>query len=221
MTTATKQPRKTWRDNPPSERATSYLTDLVRKHQAGHFGTGVEEDLRTLTHWFAQEKRTAGDVSDMIDKVKARPKRGPGPAPAPAAPAKPAVPFTPVPEVVPSSKFAILTELLTEAPDPWRKQEYLFFEVKKLPRKDARVISRLTGAPGRFTRSRLPYGLRAELLGHLEDPAFAYQAALTFAEVYEVCGRCAAELTDTDSRERKFGLHCWNLMAPYRDAAGL
>ena len=57
-----------------------------------------------------------------------------------------------------------------------------------------------------------------ELYGHLESPAFAYQAAKTFGEIYSVCGRCGAELTDDTSREHKFGPICWDLMAPFREA---
>jgi hypothetical protein len=222
-TTQTKPARKTWRDKPPSQRSIDYLTDMVKKHQANPFGLDEVHDLKVLAGWFAEKTRTQGEVSDLIDQTKAKPKRS---APVPVAPVapKPApAPFVPVPDVVPSAKFAILTELLTQAPDAWRKQEYLFFEVKKLPKKDARVVLRLTGGGSwagkhgpKFVRTKLPYALRAELLGHLENEAFAYQASLTFAEIHTLCGRCAAELTDDLSREHKFGLTCWNLMAPLR-----
>lgn len=200
----------------PSTGSINYLTDIVRKRDIVP-GKDAAQCLADLTRWFATP-RSQKEVSEMIDRNKNKPLRTAAPAWTPPAPKAWTAP-TPIPEIVPSSKFAILTELLTEVPDAWKGQDYLFFEVKKMPRKSTRVINRLVGAPGKFKRSHLPAALRNELLGHLESEAFAYQAALTFAQIYQVCGRCAAELTDTDSRERKFGLRCWNLMAPYRAKA--
>lgn len=196
---------KPWQAKPHSAKQAEFLTKLVRERDMG--GT-VDQDLAVVTRWLAQD-RTAGEVSIQIDKALGCPRRS-----AVAA----AVTHRAIPESVPSSKFAILTELLAEAPAGWRTQEYLFFEVKKLPRKDLRVVNRLLGAPGGFSRTRLPLALRNELISILEKPEVAYEAAVTFGSIYQVCGRCAAELTDNDSRERGFGLHCWNLMAPARAA---
>lgn len=196
----------------------NYLTDLVRDRDVKP-GKTAGECLAELTHWLANPATTQKDASDMIDRVKKLPKRA---APAPAAPAPSAwskTPYPAVPEAVPSAKFAVLSELLTEIPGAWRTQEYLFFEVKKLHGR--RVIRKLTGAPGRFNRTAIPAALASELYGHLEDEKFSFQASKTFGEIYSVCGRCAAELTDDQSRERKFGPVCWDLMETWRKAAGV
>jgi hypothetical protein len=195
-----------------SQGSVNYLTDLTRDRDVIP-GEDATACLTKLTKWLASGP-TQKEVSAAIDRAKAKPKRA----------AKPAAtttwaPYPGVPEAVPSSKFAILTELLHQAPEAWQKQEYLFFEVKKL--RGRRVIRRLTGAPGRFNRTALPSALASELFGHLEDEKFAFQASKTFGEIYQVCGRCAAELTDDQSRERKFGPVCWNLMASWRKAAGV
>lgn len=200
----------------PSQKSLDFLTDLVRDRDVSH-GKTAEQCLIELTKWLAAP-RSQKEVSAMIDRSLKAPKRTVF-VPTPVGASTVYVPYPSVPDSVPSSKFAVLTELLTQVPDQWRRQEYLFFEVKQYRGK--RVIRRLTGAPGKFNRTFLPREAATELFGHLEQEAFAYQAALTFGEIYQVCGRCAAELTDDTSRERKFGPVCWDLMDTYRLAAGL
>lgn len=201
----------------PSKRSLDYLTDLVRDRDVAP-GKTATQCLAQLTHWLAEKPRSQSEVSAMIDRNKAKAYRV-ALSPTPVAGKTVWAPFPPVPENVPSSKFAVLTELLTELPDSWRKQEYLFFEVKE--HKGKRQVRRLLGAPGSFSRTMLPAATASELFGHLSSDAFSYQAALTFGEIYQCCGRCAAELTDDQSRERKFGPICWDLMGAYRAAAGL
>lgn len=200
----------------PSQKSLDFLTDLVRDRDVSP-GKSAAQCMAELTKWLASP-RSQKDVSAMIDRSMKAPKRTVF-VPTPVGASTVYVPYPSVPAAVPSSKFAVLTELLTQVPDQWRKQEFLFFEVKQYRGK--RVIRRLTGAPGKFNRTFLPREAATELFGHLEKEAFAYQAALTFGELYQVCGRCAAELTDDTSRERKFGPVCWDLMDEYRKAAGL
>ena len=195
-----------------SQASINYLTDLTRDRDVIP-GKDATHCLAALTKWLASGP-TQKEVSAAIDRAKAKPRRAAKPAATTAW-----APYPSVPEAVPSAKFALLTELLHNAPESWQRQELLFFEVKKLRGK--RVIRRLTGAPGRFNRTALPAALATELFGHLENEAFAFQASKTFGEHYSVCGRCGAELTDDDSRERKFGPVCWDLMASWRKAAGL
>ena len=199
----------------PSQKSINFLTDLVRDRDVSP-GKTATQCLAELAKWLA-DPRSQKDVSAMIDRSKQAPRR-------PIFTAKQVgavtayTPYPTVPAAVPDSKFAILTELLVHVPDSWRKQEYTFFEVKKL--RGRRVVRRLTGAPGKFNRGFLPAETASELFDLLSQEAVAYQAALTFGQIYSVCGRCAAELTDNDSRERKFGPICWDLMASYRIAAG-
>ncbi len=198
----------------PSQKSLDFLTDLVRDRDVSP-GKTATQCLAELAHWLATP-RSQKDVSAMIDRSRKAPKRSAF-TPAPVGTKTVYTPYPSVPESVPSSKFAVLTELLTEIPDSWRKQELLFLEVKQYRGK--RVIRRLTGAPGKFNRHFLPASLAAELFGHLERQDFAYNAAQMFGKHYTVCGRCAAELTDDMSRERLMGPICWDLMEPWRNAA--
>ncbi len=194
----------------------NYLTDLVRDRDVEP-GKSSTECLAALTKWLAKPTTTQKMASEMIDRNRHKPRRSIVIAAAVTPPKKTSYPE--VPEVVPSSKFAVLSELLTAIPPAWGKQEYLFFEVKRLHNR--RVIRRLTGNLGGFKRSTLPPDLALELYGHLSKEAFAYQASLTFGEIHECCGRCGADLTDDQSRERQFGPICWDLMAGFRAAAGI
>lgn len=199
------------RPKPASARSIEYLTDIVRDRDVDP-GLTAGDSLKALTKWLAAG-RSQADVSSMIERNRSKPRRLLVPALTSASsPASPAVftSYPSVPDAVPNSKFAILTELLVNAPDAWRKQEYLFFEVKQV--RGRRTSRRLVGAPGAFNRTPLPAALASELYLHLTKENVAFVAAETFGKIYQCCGRCAAELTDDTSRERQFGPVCWELM---------
>lgn len=194
---------------PPSERSLKFLADLTSDRDVLPGQTAAEAQIRLGT-WLATP-RSQKDVSAMIDRALKAPRRPKTVAPAiPAAAARYA---SLVPDSVPNMKFAIPTMLLTGLPKGWERQEFLFVEVKKSGRK--RVVRRLLGAPGHFSRVGLPFEVRESVLRLLEKQEFAASAAHKFGEVYQICKRCGAELTDDTSRARLAGPVCYNLIGTW------
>lgn len=187
----------------PSQRSVDYLTDLVRKHQQTP-GSTLEQDLAVLTKWFAQEPRSQKDVSRLIDVAKAKPRRVT--ATLPAASPLTAPKRVEVPDTVLDSKYAIFTAVLENIPVHWKHQEHLFVEVKKYRGK--RVVRRLLGSPGGYTRQFMPNALVNELIEKLEVPEFAFSASTLYGEIHQCCGTCGAPLTDDVSLETKQGPIC-------------
>lgn len=192
----------------PSARSISYLTDLVRDRDVDPGSTAIES-LAKLTKWLSGA-RSQTDVSAMIDRAKLAPRR------TMVATTTPGVytPYPSVPATVINSKYAIMTGLLDEIPSAWRSQDYLFFEVKEY--RGRRSINRLTGAPGAFNRSTIPGALASEIYRYLEQGENMFLAAKTFGIEYRCCGKCAADLTDDQSRARQFGPICWGYMEALR-----
>lgn len=192
----------------PTERQLSYLTDLVRDRVASIDGD-APSDLARLTRWLAKP-RSRKEVSEMIDRMRAKPRRTAAghPAASPLTRPRPApVQWAgPVPESVTDSKYAVYSGVLASLPEPWARQEICFFEVKKL--RGRRQIRRLLGAPGGFSRSLVPAALADELYEKLADQDFALSASTLFGRVYQCCGTCGAELTDEVSRELHQGPIC-------------
>lgn len=86
-----------------------------------------------------------------------------------------------------------------------------FFQVRKAYGRDRLEIARLSGAPGGFNRYRMPVVDQILWLERIASDPF--DAMFRFAEHYRVCGRCAAELTDERSRQRRFGSDCWGFLS--------
>lgn len=103
------------------------------------------------------------------------------------------------------SKYAVPTAYLRLAlPEMNLKGDLLFLEVRNYSGR--RQFFRLSGAPGRFNRYRIE---REAAIGLLKFIAGRHvEFAKLFSEHYGVCGRCAAELTDQESRETGFGPTC-------------
>ena len=70
----------------------------------------------------------------------------------------------------------------------------------------------MLGAPGIFTRNPVPKTTAKELIGHLSSQKVALEASTAFAEIYSVCKRCGAELTDDHSRAVLMGPVCEKLV---------
>lgn len=186
-----------------SDRSIAFLTDLVADREVQTGKTAAESQM-ALAKWLATP-RSQKEVSALIDKALKAPKRP-----------KPVTVFTSlisIPDSVPNSKFAISTSAVPGLPETWRRQEYLFFEVKKL--RGRRVIRRLVGAPGDFSRRLLPVEAAEALLNAVSNPEFAVKSATLFGEIHDVCGVCAAPLTDDLSLERKIGPVCFARMAKW------
>ena len=193
---------KTMTTDKPTDRQIAFLLDLIVDREVDA-GKNATETTIALTKWLATP-RSKKDVSRLIDKALASPKRA---KPAPAA-AKPTAVV--VPDSVPNLKFALRSELLTSIPESWKRQEFVFVEVKNFHGK--RVFRRLLGAPGAFSRYPVSREVARELVGHLSNQKVALDASTAFAELYSVCKRCAAELTDDHSRLVRMGPVCEKLV---------
>lgn len=82
--------------------------------------------------------------------------------------------------------------------------DFLFVEIRNY--RGRIQILRLSGAPGRFNRFRMPTSDSLFLARAIEEDPYKYTKL--FADHYKVCGRCAAELTDQTSRELGLGPVC-------------
>jgi len=85
--------------------------------------------------------------------------------------------------------------------------EFIFFEVKLYRGKW--YCKKLTGAPGRFSRSNISSGDQRALHDFLARGKDVQETATRlFGYLYKICGVCKAELTDDYSREVSMGPHC-------------
>lgn len=196
---------------PPTPAQVGFLLDLVRERDLPELaGCTPEQAIAKTRAYIEAPGRDRKEISRMIDVAKSAPYR--------AASASAWV----IPESVPNSKFALQTEHLTKVPPAWQRQELLFLEVKHLRGK--RIMSRLLGAPGRFSRVRVPREAQQEICDALSKDDVAWQAIMRFSDEYSVCGKCGASLTDDLSRERKIGPICWKELVAWRSrfsSAGL
>lgn len=186
-----------------SDRSIAFLTDLVADREVQTGKTAAESQM-ALAKWLATP-RSQKEVSALIDKALKAPKR--------LKPVTVRSSFVNIPDAVPNSKFAISTDAVVGLPEGWRRQKYLFFEVKKL--RGRRVIRRLVGAPGDFSRMLVPARAAEMLLEAVSNPEFAVKSATLFGEIHDVCGVCAAPLTDDLSLERKIGPVCFARMGKW------
>lgn len=115
---------------------------------------------------------------------------------------RPVVPVAaePLLEGLPHSKYAVPTLELTGIFD----QDLMFVEIKEY--RNRVYMRKLVGAPGRFNRLRLAPAVVAEIADKLRTDPLHY--AQLFATHYKCCARCAAELTDEDSRKLGLGPTC-------------
>lgn len=207
--TNTTAPRPT--ANPATPRQISFITDLLAKRDVPESIATALASPATLT------TRTASGYITVLLQLPLKPapvvpafQTGPGAAPL----------ASPVDEVrtkyfetlrnTPKGKYALKFADFEDAVTgvPAYGNDLLFLEVKEY--KNKMYFNRLSGAPGSFSRSRLNYRDGLTLLRIIGiDPVAAMKR---FGEHYQVCGRCAAELTDADSRARFFGPECARIL---------
>lgn len=109
-------------------------------------------------------------------------------------------------EELPTGKYA-LPRFLVEAALRDMKMpngDLIFVEIRKF--RNTLQMVRLVGAPGSFSRYRIPTIDALTLAGGIAQNPYKYTKL--FADHYKVCGRCAAELTDQTSRELGLGPVC-------------
>jgi Family of unknown function (DUF6011) len=183
----------TYTVNPASPAQVKYIADLLAKKSVP---ANVAAEIKT-----AQEINTR-QASAWIDLLKSYPAVPTAPA---AAPVDRFAEYRAAFEEVPNSKWAIPTAVLAAAfPNLALRGDLLFLETKTYMGK--RYLARLTGAPGRFSRSRIPLTEATGLLRLMAGKHVEFSTL--FAKHYGVCGRCGAELTDPVSRAALFGPEC-------------
>lgn len=139
------------------------------------------------------------EISQAIDALMRRPKKA---AARPAAAAPAAGVWDGI--VVPSMYAIPRSELSLEALGVVAGADYLFIQVKTF--KGTVYMRKLTGAPGGFSRSKLPLAVVSEARDIVRRSPVTY--ADHFNAVYTCCGSCGAELTDAASIARKLGPEC-------------
>lgn len=113
-------------------------------------------------------------------------------------------------EGVENSKYAIRGVFLTAIPGLEDfKNDFLFLEVKTWQGK--RYLNQLHGAPGDFSRTRFPLAVGTALLQFIKGRHVEFAQA--FGEHFVCCGRCAAPLTDEESRRVHLGPECRKVWA--------
>jgi hypothetical protein len=106
---------------------------------------------------------------------------------------------------VPMSKYAIPTsELMLDMLKKPVHGDLVFLEVKEY--KGKVYMKKLFGAPGAFSRVRPDVEDALAFVGIIKTDPYKYTKL--FAEHYQCCGKCGAELTDPKSRELMLGPEC-------------
>lgn len=106
---------------------------------------------------------------------------------------------------VPNSKYAIpVEEVMSDLLDDQIHGDLIFLEVKEYIKKPH--MKKLIGSVGSFTRVQVPVRDALTFVSIIsKDP---YKYTRIFAEHYQCCGKCGAELTDPKSREVMLGPDC-------------
>lgn len=180
------------------------MTNIVSPKQTDFINTLLaERDVKDEVRALAAHVRTTLEASFYISSLLTFPKLRAAAAAPPASPEYRE--YLAALAAVEVSKYAIPTRYLRTYPTLSRlRGDLLFVEVKTY--KGKRYLNRLTGAPGSFLRSSIP---RSEALPLLRLMAGRHvEFARLFGENFQCCGRCAAPLTDKESRETGFGPTC-------------
>lgn len=108
-------------------------------------------------------------------------------------------------EAMPTAKYAIPAgEVMMDLLEKPIANDMVFVEIRKYQGKT--YIKQLHGAPGSFMRSMMPMADALVFARIIQrDP---YNYTKLFADHYQCCGRCGAELTDEVSRQLRLGPDC-------------
>ena len=108
-------------------------------------------------------------------------------------------------ETFPEAKYAIPAgEVMMDLLKKPIKNDYIFCELKKYRGK--LHFRQLHGAPGSFSRSTLPVEDALVFARIIKKDPYKYTS--TFADIYQCCGKCGADLTDETSRALRLGPIC-------------
>jgi len=146
-------------------------------------------------------KLTSTQASTMIDTLVKLPYKPKAAAPGVAAGAV-ATALAKLPNASYALRFEGIAEFIPSVPT--NGNDTLFIEVKTY--KGRTYMRRLSGAPGAFNRTRLRDIDVVAIASFIEQDAVA--AAKLFSDLYSVCAKCHAELTDEVSRRLGLGPIC-------------
>lgn len=108
-------------------------------------------------------------------------------------------------ETFPQAKYAIpAEELMVDLLKKPIKNDYIFCELKEYRGK--LHFRQLHGAPGSFSRSTFPVEDSLVFTRIIKQDPYKYTRI--FADIYQCCGKCGAELTDETSRALRLGPIC-------------
>ena len=185
---------------PASEKQIKFLDDLVKNREVP----------REMVSAYLAEKETLDikKASSLIDLFLKYPKmvlQPTLPSPAFAELVKKAEPnlygeLIGALQGVPKSKYAIpVSELMTDLLTDAVHGDLVFLEVKE-------YMKKLFGSVGAFTRVRPAVEDALVFVRIIKTDPYKYTKL--FAEHYQCCGKCGAELTDPKSRELMLGPEC-------------
>lgn len=110
--------------------------------------------------------------------------------------------------LVPTGRYAVpaadVQRLFPNAPDPVGGNDHLFLKVYRY--KQRLYMVRLYGSVGDFRSERLKPTTVLALAGLVRPRAL--ELSQLFGQLFRVCGRCAAPLTDPESRRLSLGPDC-------------
>lgn len=179
--------------DPITPKQTDYINSLLKWRE-------VPSDIAALCAKVSSKL----EASMLIDRMVKLPWKPKAAAPAPARDEA----YFKALNAAQVSKYAVPVKFLHGAWPEYAatlRGDLLFLEVRTLAG-GRKVFARLSGAPGHFNRFRVPTNVRTDLLNFIHGRHAEF--AKLFADHYKVCGKCAAELTDPDSRARGFGPDC-------------
>lgn len=183
---------------PASERQISYLDDIIKMRDIPELmklsymsrRTSIDTKVASglissfLKYPLLSTARTAANFSERDEKMKE---------------------LMGIVADMPEAKYAIpAEELMLDLLKRPIKNNLVFCELKKY--RGRLYFRQLHGAPGSFSRSMFPVEdalVFAKIVKR--DP---YNYTRIFADHYQCCGRCGAELTDELSRETRLGPTC-------------
>lgn len=191
-----------------TDRQKSFIADLTAKRN-------ITPAMQASIDFFnsAPVNQTRANASQLIERLLTMTVKPRVVAPAPARPGYVEDPrnaeVRELLKALPASRYALKAEQIELGAPGIRLNgnDLLFVEVHEHRRTKQRRLFRVHGAPGRFSRSYI--GNTDEKLLVLRTLLEApNEAALRFADHYQCCARCSAELTDIESRRLGLGPTC-------------
>ena len=141
-----------------------------------------------------------GPVSQVIDQLKAMPRKNAGGQTATAR-VNPLVAAG-----IPCARYVIeRSEVAIDGHGAFGGQPVIFLEVREF--KSTRYMRKLVGAPGSYTRAKVTIAERDALVAALVAVT-PRVATRRYSELYSICSVCGSELTDETSRALGLGPVC-------------